>query len=56
MNTLYELHAAFKKCIPYYPDAAEICQEIEAFILELQQTFTSPQRFDVEGLFEKGAV
>ena len=56
MNTLYELHAAFKKCIPCYPDAAEICQEIEAFILELQQTFTSPQRFDVEGLFEKGAV
>lgn len=47
---------AESQCIPYYPDAAEICQEIEAFILELQQTFTSPQRFDVEGLFEKGAV
>lgn len=26
MNTLYEVHAAFKKCVPYYPNAAEICK------------------------------
>lgn len=56
LNTLYEVHAAFKKCIPYYPTAAEICKEIEDFILELQQTFTSPQRFDVEELTEKEVV
>lgn len=56
MNTLYEVHAAFKKCVPYYSNAAETCQEIEEFILELQQAVTSPQRFDVEKLIEKGAV
>lgn len=48
MDTLYEVHAAFKKCIPYYPNAAKTCQKIEKFILELQQTATSPQRFDAE--------
>ncbi len=52
MNTLYEVHAAFKKCVPYYPNAAETCQEIEKFILELQQAATSPQRFDVEELMK----
>ena len=36
--------------------AAETCKEIEDFILELQQTFTAPQRFDVAKLIEKGAV
>ena len=56
LNTLYEVHAAFKKCIPYYPTAAETCKEIEDFILELQQAFTSPQRFDVEELMKKEAV
>lgn len=55
MNTLYEVHAAFKKCVPYNPTAAEICKEIEDFILEWQQTFTSPQRFDMEELIEKWA-
>lgn len=55
LNALYEVHAAFQMCIPYYP-AAEICKEIEDFILELQQTFTSPQRFEVVELIEKGAV
>lgn len=55
MNTLYEVHAAFKKCVPCYPNAAETCQEIEEFILELQQAATSPQRFDVDELIEKGA-
>ena len=56
MHTLYEVHAAFKKCVPHYPAAAEICKEIEDFILELQQTFTSPQRFEAGELIEKGAV
>lgn len=52
LNTLYEVHAAFKKCIPYYPTAAETCKEIEDFILELQRTSTSLQRVDVEKLTE----
>lgn len=56
LNALYEVHAAFQTCIPYYPAAAETCKEIEDFILELQQTFTAPQRFDVAKLIEKGAV
>ena len=56
LNKLYEVHDAFKKCVPYYPTAAEICKEIEDFILELQQKFTSPQQFGVEELIEKGAV
>ena len=53
---LYEVHDAFKKCVPYYPTAAEICKEIEDFILELQQKTTLPQRFNVEELMEQGAV
>lgn len=56
MNTLYVVHAAFKKCVPHYPAAAETCQEIEDFILELQQTVTSPQRFDVEKLMKNEVV
>lgn len=56
LNTLYEVHAAFKKCIPYYPTAAETCKEIEDFILELQRTSTSPQRVDVEKLTENEVV
>ena len=56
LNTLYEVHSAFKKCIPYYPAAANTCMEIEDFILELQQTFTSPQSFNMEKLSEQGAV
>lgn len=56
MNTLYEVHAAFKKCVSCYPAAAETCQEIENFILELQQTFTSPKRFDVEKLMKNEVV
>ncbi len=56
LNTLYEVHAAFKKCISYYPAAAETCKEIEDFILELQQTSTSPQRIDVEKLTKNEVV
>ena len=25
LNKLYEVHDGFKKCVPYYPIAAEIC-------------------------------
>ena len=56
LNKLYEVHDAFKKCVPYYPTAAEICKEIEDFILELQQKSTLPQRFSIEELAEQGAV
>ncbi len=56
LNKLYEVHDAFKKCVPYYLTAAEICKEIEDFILELQQKITLPLRFNVEELMEQGAV
>ncbi len=56
LNTLYEVHPAFKKCVPYYPTAAEICKEIEDFILELQQESTLPQRFSLDELTEQGTV
>ncbi len=48
------MHDAFKKCVPYYPTAAEICKEIEDFILELQQKTTLPQRYSLEELTEQG--
>ncbi len=56
LNKLYEVHDAFKKCVPYYPTAAEICREIEDFILELQQKTTLPQQYSVEELTKQGAV
>ena len=56
LNKLYEVHDAFKKCVPYYPTADEICKEIEDFILELQQKSTLPQQFSMEELTEQGAV
>ena len=56
LNTLYEVHAAFKKCVPYFPSAAEICKEIEQLAVDLQQRFTMPQQFDMEKYTEKGAV
>lgn len=56
LNKLYEVHDAFKKCVPYYPTAAEICKDIEDFILELQQKTTLPQRLSIEELAEQGAV
>ena len=56
LDKLYEVHDAFKKCVPYYPTAAEICKEIEDFILELQQKSTLPQQFSIEELTEQGAV
>ena len=56
LDKLYEVHSAFKKCVPYYPTAAEICKEIEDLILELQQKSTLPQQFSMEELTEQGAV
>ena len=56
LNTLYEVHTAFKKCVPYFPSAAEICKEIEQLAVDLQQRFTMPQPFDMEKYMEKGAV
>lgn len=37
MNGIYELHSAFEKCIPFYPEVIDECREIERFILELQE-------------------
>ncbi|NBH15761.1 hypothetical protein D3Z36_16790 [Lachnospiraceae bacterium] len=56
LNTLYEVHAAFKKCVPYFPSAAEICKEIEQLAVNLQQRFTMPQPFDIENFVGKGEV
>ncbi|MEY8392590.1 hypothetical protein AALA98_14735 [Lachnospiraceae bacterium 45-W7] len=56
LNTLYEVHAAFKKCIPYFPSAAEICKKIEQLAVNLQQRFTMPQPFDIENFVGKGEV
>lgn len=56
LNTLYEVHAAFKKCVPYFPFAAEICKEIEQLVVNLQQEFTMPQKINVEEFIQKGAV
>ena len=56
LNKLYEVHDAFKKCVPYSPAAADTCMEIEDFILELQQKTTLPQRFSLDELTEQGAV
>jgi len=56
LDTLYEVHAAFKKCIPIFPSAAEICKEIEQLAVDLQQSFTMPQKISREDLFENGVV
>ena len=37
LNKLYEVHDAFKKCVPYYPTAAGICKEIEDFISQVHR-------------------
>ena len=56
LNTLYEAHTAFKKCVPYFPSASEICKEIEQLAVNLQQRFTMPQPFDIENFVGKGDV
>lgn len=43
LNKLYDIHAAFKRCISYYPIATETCKKIEDFILELQRAVTFPK-------------
>ena len=56
LDTLYEVHAAFKKCVPLFPSAAEICKEIEQLAVDLQQRFTSPQKISQEDLLENEVV
>ena len=56
LNTLYEVHAAFKKCVSYFPSAAEICKEIEQLVVDLQQRFTMPQKVVMEELIDKAVV
>ena len=56
LNTLYGVHSAFKKCIPYFPATVEICKEIEQLVMDLQQRFTMPQPFGREKYAGGGAV
>ncbi len=42
LNTLYEVHNSFQKCVKYEPSAAEICKEIECLILDLQEAQMGP--------------
>lgn len=56
LGKLYEVHDAFRKCVPFYPAAAEICKEIEQLVMDLQQRFTMPQPFDMEKYAGKGVV
>jgi len=56
LDTLYDVHAAFKKCIPIFPAAAEICKEIEQLTVDLQQRFTMPNKISQEDLFKNGVV
>lgn len=37
LDGIYKVHADFEKCIPFCPEAADTCREIETFILELQE-------------------
>lgn len=37
LNALYEVHTAFKSCIPYHPTAGQHCKEIERLVLLLQE-------------------
>ena len=37
LDCIYEIHAAFEMCIPYYSEAADECRKIEQFILKLQE-------------------
>ena len=38
-----------KKCIPYYPAAADACKEIEDFVLELQQMILTKKQYQKTG-------
>jgi hypothetical protein len=37
LNSLYDLHDNFKKCVPYYADAELECVKIEELLLQLQE-------------------
>lgn len=37
LEALYDVHNGFKECAKYEPSALEACQEIECFILDLQE-------------------
>lgn len=43
LSPLYSLHDSFADCIPYYPEAEEVCSEIRFLILNLQYEFTVPK-------------
>lgn len=43
------MYDTFKKCVPYYPTAAEICKEIEDFFLELQQMILTKKQYQKTG-------
>ena len=36
-ETLYDLHHAFHACIPYSTEAIKVCEDIEHFILAMQE-------------------
>lgn len=56
LGTLYEVHVAFKKCIPTPLPLMKYAGRLMDFILELQRNYTLPQQFDMEKLTEQGAV
>ncbi len=37
LETLYDVHDSFQKCVKYEPSALEVCKEIESLILDLQE-------------------
>jgi len=56
LGKLYEVHDAFRKCVPFYPAAAEICKEIEQLVMDLQQRFTMHELCGVEMYGGRGVV
>lgn len=37
LETLYDVHDSFQKCVKYEPSALEVFKEIESLILDLQE-------------------
>lgn len=37
LNSLYDLHDAFGKCVPYLPEISNECRKIEQLVLLLQE-------------------
>lgn len=54
LKMLYEVHESFKMCLSFYPMAIEICKEIEDFIINLQQIYTTPRKINVDEFIGKG--